>query len=393
MKYTIKYQKNAKVFFKKIEVSQTLEFEEVSKEFPNIIDIKEHNKERNKIGIKNRKKEMFLFFKQLHLMLQSHLSFNEALELILETNINKEIKTIITILQNAVIQNYPIDIALDGYQKSIGKLPIMFLKQGLQNGTIKTSIHSIVILLEQELEINKKLSEKLQYPVFLILSLISSISLIFIYVIPSFEFIFNSLGDQLPLATEILLIVNKIFTNYWYIAVFIASGFLLISLFIMKKYRFFFDKLIFSLPILGSTIIHYQLYKLFLSLYINTESKYQFQTAISNSIEIITNLYLQDIIKKIQTGIKNGENIAELFSRFSLFDQIVVKLLYTAENTGAYALVLKDITNYYKENFNQKLQKLTSVIEPFIISIIAFIVLWLVLAVMVPIWELSAVGL
>jgi len=162
----------------------------------------------------------------------------------------------------------------------------------------------------------------------------------------------------------------------------------------MQVYRFMFDKLLFTtLPLVSSVVRSYQLYKLFLSLYISVESKYQFQVAIMNSIGTISNLYLKDILQQIELGIKNGENIAELFDRFNIFDPMVIKLLHAAENTGQYEIVLLDISKYYQENFELKLKKFTSVIEPLIISIIALIVLWLILAIMVPIWQLSAVGL
>jgi len=391
MKYTITYQKDNKIISKILDIPQYSSLDEELSKFENIINLKEHWRRVDYKLFQNRKKELFLFFKQLNLMLQSHLSFNEALELILETNLDKEIKTIILILQNAVIQDYPIDVALSEYQNIIGKMPIMFLKQGIENGTMKSSLESIVTLLEQEIQINSKLSEKLRYPFFLVLSLIASLSIIFIYVVPSFEFIFNSLKDALPLSTKALLLVNKLLISYWHIAVLLVISFTMIILFILKKHKFYFDRLIFYLPVIGRVISSYQLYKLFLSLVISIESKYQFQIAIDNSIGTITNLYLQDILKKIQTGIKSGENIADLFSRYLVFDQMVVKLLYTAENTGKYEIVLKDITNYYKESFELKLKKLTSVLEPLIISIIALVVLWLILAIMVPIWQLSSI--
>jgi len=394
MKYTIKYQKDGRICSKKIEVSQTLEFEEVLKEFTNIIDIKEHNKEHSKIGIKNRKKEIFLFFKQLDLMLQSHLSLHDALDLILKSNKNKDIKNIITLLKSAVIQNISIDSALKEYKNIIGELPIVFLNQGIQNGTINHSINSIVTLLEKEIETQAQIKEKLRYPVFLILALFASIAIIFIQVVPNFESIFNSLGDNLPVATEILLFINNIVNQYWFIVLGVIFFIVFLSIIFMKKYKYYFDTLVFKdILFMSDTIKDYQLYKLFLALSIMVQSKYKFQIAINNSIQTITNLYLLESMKEINKGIENGKDISDSFEEFRFFDQVVIKLLHTAQNTGQYEIVLSDITNYYKGSFEEKLKKLTAMIEPLMVSIIAMVVLWLVLAIMVPIWELSAVGL
>jgi len=217
MKVTITYQENSTIKSKVVHIEHMADLEDQLNQFDNIIKIKKHTKENKRSFLRNRKKEMLFFFKQLDLMLQSHMSFNEALELILETNLDSETKNLILALQNAVIQNYPIDTALNNYKKYIGETPLSFLKQGLENGTIKSSVHSIVVLLEKELEVVTSLSEKLRYPLFLILSLFTSVSIIFIYVVPSFEFIFSSLGETLPLSTKVLLSVNQFFTNYCFI--------------------------------------------------------------------------------------------------------------------------------------------------------------------------------
>lgn len=394
MKYTVTYQKNNKVISKILNLSSQAHLEEELSQLDNIIDLKEHRKKEKKAFFRNRKKEIFLFFKQLNLMLQSHLTFNEALSLILETNLDKEIQNMIIVLQNSIVKNYPVDLALKEYKELIGETPIVFLKQGLENGTIKNSIQSIVTLLEKELEVSSKLVEKLRYPIFLVLSLMISIAIIFIYVVPNFEFIFSSLEGDLPMSTQVLLLINKLVLNYWYIVLGFIVSLILFTFYMIKKYKYSYDKLLFKkLPIIDSMVSNYQLYKLFLSVYIVVESKYQFQVAVMNSINTITNFYLQRIIEEIEIGIKSGENIAELFSRYEIFDHVVIQLLHTAQNTGDYENILLDITNYYKESFDQKLKRFTSIIEPVIVSTIAFIVLWLILAVMVPIWQLSSIGL
>ena len=394
MKYKVKYQNGGKIYTKIVEVNHTSELEKEFCKFHNIITIKELDMKNKKAFFTNRKKEIYLFFKQLNIMLQSQLNFNEALELITQSNKDKDIQTIIELLKSAVIQNYPIDLALGEYKNIIGEIPLLFLKQGIENGTIKHSIHSIVILLEKQIKIKEQLLDKLRYPLFLILSLLTALSMIFLYVIPNFEFIFSSLGDNLPLATQVLLFVNKVITQYWYLFIFLQFIIVGTILFIIGRYRWYFDRFILNIvPVFSKIVISYQLYKLFLSLYVIVYSKYQFQTAIINAIETITNLYLKEIIKNIGIGVKNGEDIAQLFSKYPLFDSMIIKLLYTAQNTGKYELVLLDITNYYEKVFNERLKKITSSIEPLMIFIIALVVLWLILAIMVPIWELSSIGL
>lgn len=394
MKYKIKYQQKGKIFIKTLQLKSVSNLEKKLEEFENIIEIRQLGKKDKKLFLKNQKQELYLFFKQLHMMLGSHLHFNEALILIAQSNKNDTIKEIIKIIQQASTQNYPLDTALSKYQNMIGAMPILFLKQGLQNGTIKESIESITHLMEKEIAMKKSLLQKLRYPFFLILSLIISLGMIFIYVVPNFEFIFHSLGDELPTATKFLLLINYTLQNYWHYAIAVMGSLFFLLWILLHKYKLYFDRLVLkAFPFISKVVLEYQIYKLFLALYVVVHSKYRFQNAIETSIQTITNLYLKQILEQIEGRIKNGESIADAFSKFSLFDPIVIKLLYTAENTSQYETILLDITNYYQQSFEERLQKLSELIEPAIIFIIALVVLWLILAIMVPIWKMGAVGL
>lgn len=393
MKYKIKYQINRKIYSKIVNLDADSNLNQHLDRVENIIEVKELGNGSKKLFSKTKQNHIYFFFKQLNLMLQSHLNLNEALELLKHTS-NNELKNIITLLQNAIMQNYPLELVLRSYRKTLGEIPLIFLKQGIENGTINSSVNAIVLLLEKEMAIKKKIAVKLRYPFFLLLSLGITLSVIFLIVIPGFSSLFNTLGDNIPLATTILLYINESLKQYWHLYILFTLITFLTSIFILKKYNYFFDKILFtSVPALSKVITAYQLYKLFLSLYIIVKSKYQLQDAIESSIKTTTNLYLKKAVIDINTGIKNGDDIVELFSKSLTFEPVTVKLLYTAQITGQYESVLLDIVNYYEYSFNENLQKITESIEPIIILIIALIVLGLILAIMVPIWELSNISL
>lgn len=390
----MQYQQNSKTRSQIITIDTMDQLKEKLLELENIIAIEEVDKKSQINLFQNYKKELSLFFKQLDMMMQSNLNFNEALELIAQTNTNKFIAELIRLIQNGISRNDPIDEVLQKYQKQIGVIPIVFLKLGLEHGTIKQAIHSITILLEKEITLKKDLLEKLRYPLFLLLCVIGTFLLIFIYVVPNFEFIFRSLGDNLPTSTQALLFTKELLTNYyyWIIGIVLFCG--IVGFIIKKSFSQIIDKFVIQyIPYISKIIFEYQMYKLFLSLSMLVASKYQFQTAIVNCIDATTNSYIKTILSQINQGIKNGEDIATMFSKYSFCDSLVIKLLYTAQNTAQYEVVLYDITNYYLESFENNLKKAIAFIEPFMILLIGIIVLWIILAVMVPIWQLGAVGL
>jgi general secretion pathway protein F len=105
---------------------------------------------------------------------------------------------------------------------------------------------------------------------------------------------------------------------------------------------------------------------------------------------MINNSYIQNSISTILINIKNGSSIAKAFEDTNLFDDFTIRLLYMAQYTNNYELILNDISNYYKERFKKSMKDLSSVLSPILVFIIALIVLWIVLAIMLPIWQMNA---
>jgi type IV pilus assembly protein PilC len=96
-------------------------------------------------------------------------------------------------------------------------------------------------------------------------------------------------------------------------------------------------------------------------------------------------------MERVLLDIKNGISISESFERSNLFDNLTMKLLNTADNTNNYETILSDITIQYKKQFHNSLKNFSSSIEPMLIFIISLVVLWLILAIMLPIWNLGTV--
>jgi general secretion pathway protein F len=279
---------------------------------------------------------------------------------------------------------------LKEYEKDLGKTTIVFLKLGLEKGNIKEAISSLVEILSQDMQINKKLKDTLRYPFLLFSSLLIAFSIIFIYVLPNFESILVSFGSNLPSSTKALLGLKDFIFSYhiWIGIFFISIVFLLFVLY--KSNRYYFHKLLLNrLWLLSKVIKSYLFYKLFLSIYIIVKSKYQFQIAIKHSYDITSNLYLKSIIKTIVSKIKKGKQITKSFEDTGFFDELTIALLYSAEHSNSYEEVLKDITTYHKKSFSESVDRFIAIINPLIIVIMGLLILWIVLAVMEPTWSLS----
>ncbi|HIP12084.1 MAG TPA: type II secretion system F family protein [Arcobacter sp.] len=391
MRFKVYYEDDKKLKSISLDANSKSDLKE-NENYPyNVVKIKEISKFefQNKFIIKNDKEILEIFY-EMSTMLEAKLSIDEVLEILLNTKFSKNTNEVLLSMRNALANGYDIHKALQKHQKYIGYLPIIFFKIGERNSNLAESISSLYNLLNENYIINQKLKSATSYPIMLLFALLTSLIVIFIYVIPKFEYIFSSLGDDLPLSTFMLLFI-KDFVSLYYVYIFLSLFIIyILTLSIYKKYQYFFDEVLISkIPYVSSMYKYTVFYKLFLSLYLIVKSKFQFQNALISVENISSNLYVRTKIKDIIQDINNGMSISRAFEKTKLFDNIAIRLLLTAQKTNKIETILFDIQQLYKKRLMQYIKKLTLVLEPLLMAFISSIVLWLVLAIMTPIWQMG----
>jgi general secretion pathway protein F len=130
-------------------------------------------------------------------------------------------------------------------------------------------------------------------------------------------------------------------------------------------------------------------YKLFSSLYFICSTKVQFYDALESSLEVVENKFIESKLQMVLNEINNGSGIYEAFYKSELFDDSTNRLLLTGEKSNSLESVLLDIKNINKKRLEKSIHLFSSLISPILIFIMASIILWIVLAIMTPIWEFS----
>jgi general secretion pathway protein F len=157
-----------------------------------------------------------------------------------------------------------------------------------------------------------------------------------------------------------------------------------------KTIHYFKDKyLIKYFPVLGSILKTYELYNFFVVLNILIKSKYEFHICVENASVLIKNKYLLDKILSINKYLKNGKSIAYAFDKTKLFDELVISLLKSGEVGSSLDICVQRLQIIYEKEFDKKIKNLTLLIEPLFFILISSLILWIMLAIFTPIWNMS----
>ncbi len=391
-KYKISFQKDTQVHSIIIETndlnSQTLP--------SNIIDITIINKKFfNNINLSNKikDKELILVFYELSLMLESGILLDDAINILIKNRKNQNIIKFLNIIKNSFSKNQAISKHFDEFK--INHLVKSFFKISQNYGNITKNIQALHILLKDEYQAKQEFIKSISYPIVLLLCFISSLFVIFNFVVPKFEFLLVENSITLSFATQILFSVQNILENYTHIILFIFIFLFSIFIYIYKKNKTFellIDKIfIKNLFILSDIYKIKNLYRYFLLLSLLLENKNEFYTCIVQAKVIIKNKYLLNKINKIDNLIKSGNSISFAFKNVNLFDDMMLNLINTGEHSNNINKIINEIKNIYKKRLDDKLKLLSLLISPIFFILIMSLIVWLIVAIFVPIWSMSSI--
>ena len=360
----------------------------------NIIEIKECNSSFNLDFFKKKKisdKQINLLFYELSLMLDSKITLNDSLEILIKNKKDKNILLFLKALKNSLINSVLIKDSLKDFK--INHLVISFLQLSQNNGNINENIKALSLLLEENLLIKKNFIKAISYPIFLLITFIISLLSIFNFVIPKFKMIFAQSSNDLPLATKILLqtqIIVENYTFYFIFFIFFLSVFLILMYKRNEEFKYLIDKLLIDRIFLIKEIyLNMQLYRMFLLIDIMLKSNYEFHHTLLSCKVLLKNKYLLDKISLIDNLLQNGKNINESFSKTNIFDDIILNLINTGEVSNSLNITVSEIKKIYKNRFDEKIRILTALIPPIFLVIMMALILWIVLAIFMPIWDMG----
>lgn len=388
--YKITYQENGKL---KTMVIKTDDIK--AERLPlTIISQKEIRTKQKKLRIKNVKSsEILALFSELNIMLQANILFNVAVEILYKSTKNSQLKEILLTLLHTLKNGKKIDEELACYKSTLGILPLVFLKIAQENGNLKTVMNSLVLVLKSKQHSKEMVFSALRYPLILSISLLFLTLFSFYFVIPKFEHLFLQYESNLPTATQWLLNFKYYLHHYFFYLIGILLGVCLFCVSQYKKnttFQYLIDKIfVLNIPIVSKLFLNTNFQLFFLSITILLNDKYKFQTAFLNSEVLISNRYLKEKLKVINQQIQSGKPILFAFENSNLFDDLVLRLISVGEQSNSLNITINEVEKIYKKRMEDSFKSFATNLEPIFFILISTFIVWLMLAIFMPIWNLS----
>lgn len=334
--------------------------------------------------------ELVLFSRQLYTLLDAGVPLVYSLESLSQqvegTYLDKVIKNIISNIRSGASFSQ----ALEKFPRVFNQLYINIIKAGEASGKLDEALNRLATMGEYEEEMRSRIRSALMYPIIVVFSLIATFTIMVVFVLPRFAKMFSRFKTTLPLPTRILLGINYLVSHYGLLilGIIIVSIFLIIRLNKTPKGREFFDRLKLKIPIFGPLFM-----KISLSRFCRTTSGLiQSGIPIIKTLELVEqvtgNVIISQAIEKIKSGINTGESMHTMMRQEKLFPPMVVQMVAIGEETGKIDELLLKVSDYFDYQVNYTIKNLTTLLEPILLLVLGIAVLFMAMAIFMPMWNL-----
>ncbi|GEM_PF-1377022 len=334
-----------------------------------------------------------VLFKELSIIVNSSLSFSDAVELLLKNTKNSYHQEILQDMKDGLNKGENIDEVLAKHKNTVGILPVLFFRIGFVSGDIGGALQNLVMLLEFSKQSKKRLISALSYPLLVMFFFVVAMVIIFNFVVPQFENMYEQFGSKLPFVTQTLLFTKDFVVEYGVIFVVLNLIFAFIINVKMKNsldFKLKIDKILFSnIPVISKFVSLWQIHRIFLTFSSLLESKYTFVQSLQSTQMIVTNTYVLSQLASIENHIKSGSSINIAFERSGIFDELTNRLIYSGEISNTIPQVIKELEKIYYAKLDDRIKFLSATVEPVFLLFMGIAILWLISALMLPIWDMG----
>jgi general secretion pathway protein F len=282
--------------------------------------------------------------------------------------------------------------ALKENPKAFSQLYINMVSAGEASGTLEITLDRLADFLDEQVRFRGRISAALAYPAFMMVIGVGMLFFIFSFVMPRIVGMFEDMKQQLPFITVMLLAVVRFLSSFWWALLLAIAG----GAYYFRRYartqagREKIDARLLRLPVFGNLIRMIAVSRFTRTLGTLLQSGVPTLAALDIVKSIVGNTVLANAVQKARENVREGEPIADPLRRSGLFPPVVVQMVAVGEKSGELEKMLLKISDSFDRTVETRLTGLMALLEPVIILAMGLIIGFVVIAIMLPMLEMSS---
>ena len=336
--------------------------------------------------------ELIVFSQQFSTLYKAGLPLLTGLRSLKEQTSNQRFKEILEEIGLQIEGGNTLFGAMSKYPDVFPVVYVNMIRAGETSGKLGESLDRFVTLADRELRTRQRVKETTRYPKIVIFSVVIAFVVLLAFVIPRFAQIFAQFKTTLPLPTRMMIGINNLFQNYWYLVLpaFVFIPILLTRYIRTENGRIFWDRLKIRIPVFGRLFLIAALSRFTHTFVMLNKSGIPILQVLEITSTTVNNVILSQSIEEIGRKVREGKSLADAMRESGKFTPLVIQMVAVGESSGTFDEMLARITEYYDIELENSIKKMTTYIEPVLTLFLGVVVLFLALAVFLPWWNMAS---
>ncbi len=335
--------------------------------------------------------ELSVITRQLSTLLGAGITLVSALEALITQAPNPLLKKIMAQIKESVNEGNSLAFSLSQHPKVFSQIYINMVRAGEASGSLDLVLDRLAEYAEHQQALRGRVQAALAYPIFMFF--IGTLVLLFLVavVVPQITKVFSDMHQTLPLPTVILISVSEFLKTFWWLL--LAS--LVAAIILVKQFRktprgsYIWDEIKIRVPMFGSISLRLAIARFGRTLGNLLDSGVPLLTALQIVRNIVNNVLIADVIDKTMDEIQAGKSLAAPLSRSTWFPPMAIQMISVGEQSGALEKMLNKIADIYEREAESRITVMTSMLEPIMILVMALVVGFMLVSILLPIFEMN----
>lgn len=335
--------------------------------------------------------DLALTTRQLATLLKSGIPLIETLSAVVDQVESERMKTIFGQIKTEVNEGSSLADAMAKHKKVFDELYVSMVRAGEASGALDQVLMRLADFTEAQAKLRSKIMSAMMYPMLMVGIGGIIMVVLFVVVIPRITKIFDQIKADLPIQTKLLIGVADLIKGYWFILIPVILlaiwGFLAWKK--SERGRPIWDRFTLVAPIFGPVVRLVAIARFARTLATLLRAGVPVLTALEITKGVLNNMRLAEVVSDARDAIREGESIAAPLKKSAEFPPIVVHMVATGEKSGQLEAMLEHVADNYDFQVDQKVEKLTTLIEPIMIVGMGISVAFIVFSILLPILQMS----
>jgi type IV pilus assembly protein PilC len=335
-------------------------------------------------------KDLAIMSRQMATMVGAGLSLLRTLTILAEQTENKKLASTLMAVRTMVEQGSSLSESMARQGRVFPPIMIHLVRAGETGGFLDQSLDSVAMTFEKDVKLRQTIKSALTYPVVvLIMALLSVVGMV-TFIVPVFENMFANLGGDLPIPTQILVVISH---NMFWIAPIVAIGLVAFTWWWRRnkhedKIRAVVDRWRLKIPVFGPLFQKVAIARFARNFSTMTKSGVPILQSLAIVGETSGNWVIENALRNVQDSVRSGRSIAAPLAEEPVFPAMVTQMIAVGEDSGSMEQMLAKVADFYDDEVQSTTEQLTSLIEPLMIAVIGILIGGMIVALYMPIFTI-----